>query len=115
MGQIVIEHFHGAATRIAPSDTSYALRSSGFNVLVLSQWKDDADDATGTAWARDAYAALQPHVGPSRYLNYLDDDDVGERVLAAAYGPNVRRLQSIKAKYDPDNVFHLNVNVPPKA
>ena len=47
MGQIVIEHFHGAATRVSPTDTAYALRSSGFNVLVLSQWSDPAGDAIG--------------------------------------------------------------------
>jgi len=115
MGQIVIEHFHGAATRVAPTDTAYALRSSGFNVLMLSQWKDAAEDAAGSAWARDSYAALQRFVGPNRYLNYLDEDDVGDRVLAAAYGPNLRRLQSIKATYDPANVFHHNVNIAPKA
>jgi FAD/FMN-containing dehydrogenase len=115
MGQIVIENFHGAATRVAPTDTAYALRASGFNVLVLSQWMAAGDDAACTAWARETYAALQPFVSASRYLNYLDHDDAGEATLAAAYGSNVRRLQSIKAKYDPDNVFRLNVNVPPRA
>lgn len=114
MGQFVVEHFHGAATRIAPTDTAYALRSSGFNVLVLSQWMAAADDAAGRTWARDSYAALQRFVGPNRYLNYLDQDDVGDGVLSAAYGPNIRRLQSIKATYDPDNVFRQNVNIRPK-
>jgi len=33
MGQIVIENFHGAATRVPPTDTAYALRASGFNVV----------------------------------------------------------------------------------
>jgi FAD/FMN-containing dehydrogenase len=115
MGQIVLEHFHGAATRIAPTNTAYALRKSGFNVLMLSQWKDASDDAAGSAWARESYAAFERFVGPSRYLNYLDQDDLGDPVLAAAYGPNMRRLQSIKAKYDPENLFHFNVNIPPKA
>ncbi|MEO8753358.1 MAG: BBE domain-containing protein, partial [Casimicrobiaceae bacterium] len=115
MGQVVIEHFHGAATRVPPTATAYALRSSGFNVLLLSQWQDAAGDAAGSAWARDSYAALQRYVGPNRYLNYLDQDDVGDRVLAAAYGPNLRRLQTIKAQYDPENTFHHNVNIPPRA
>jgi FAD/FMN-containing dehydrogenase len=114
MGQIVIEHFHGAATRVPPSETAYALRSSGFNVLVLSQWKDAAGDASGQAWARASYASLAPFVGPSRYLNYLDQDDVGESALVAAYGPNLRRLQAIKHAYDPGNAFHHNVNIPPR-
>lgn len=115
MAQIVLEHFHGAATRVAPTDVAYALRASGYNVLVLSQWKEPGGDAAGSAWARASYAALQRFVGPSRYLNYLDQDDVGDQALVAAYGPNVRKLQSIKAKYDPENTFHLNVNIPPKA
>jgi FAD/FMN-containing dehydrogenase len=115
MGQVVIEHFHGAATRIAPDRTAYALRGSGFNVLVLSQWQAAEQDSAGMAWARDSYAAMAPLVGSRRYVNYLDNDDTGEGALAAAYGPNLARLRAIKAKYDPENVFHLNVNVPPKA
>ena len=115
MSQIVIESFHGAATRVAPTDTAYALRANGFNILVISQWMAPGDDTAGIAWARKSYAAIQPFVGAARYVNYLDEDDSGDPALAAAYGPNLRRLQSIKAKYDPDNVFHLNVNIPPKA
>jgi FAD/FMN-containing dehydrogenase len=113
MGQVVIEHFHGAATRIAPDHTAYALRQTGFNVLLLSQWQAAAADAAGTSWARTSYAALAPVVGSRRYVNYLDNDDADNATLESAYGANLRRLRSIKAKYDPENVFHLNVNVTP--
>lgn len=115
MASIVIEHFHGAPTRVETGKTAFALRARGFNVLVLSQWDSPDGDAAGIAWARETYAALKPFGGSSRYLNYLDQDDTGAAAITAAYGPNVQRLQSIKAKYDPDNVFHLNVNIPPKA
>jgi len=113
MGQIVIEHFHGAATRVPPTATAYALRASGFNVLLLSQWSSAQDDAAGTEWARTSYASLQRYVGEGRYLNYMDQDDVGDATLAATYGPNVARLRALKSKYDPDNVFRQNVNIPP--
>lgn len=115
MGQVLIEHFHGAAARVAPERTAYALRESGFNVLMLSQWQDAEHDSAGIAWARHSYAALAPVAGSRRYLNYLDNDDVDTAALTAAYGPNLLRLQSLKAKYDPENVFHLNVNIPLKA
>jgi FAD/FMN-containing dehydrogenase len=47
-------------------------------------------------------------------VNYLGDDETGEPV-ATAYGPNYRRLQKIKAKYDPENFFRMNQNVRPLA
>jgi FAD/FMN-containing dehydrogenase len=112
MSQVVIEHFHGAATRVPRTETAYALRSSGFNLLFLSQWSDPAHDAAGIAWAREAYASIRPYVGSSRYVNYLDHDDTAD-AAAAVYGPNVARLREIKRKYDPDNVFHVNVNIAP--
>jgi len=46
-------------------------------------------------------------------VNYLGDDEGSEQVVAA-YGPNYRRLQQLKAKYDPDNFFRLNQNIQPK-
>ena len=51
-------------------------------------------------------------MAPGRYLNYLEDDSAAVGV-AAAYGPNYARLRQLKAKYDPENVFHLNQNIPP--
>jgi FAD/FMN-containing dehydrogenase len=56
---------------------------------------------------------MQPFVGGGRYVNYLGDDEQGE--VAAAYGPNYRRLAQIKAKYDPENFFRMNQNVLPAA
>jgi hypothetical protein len=61
-----------------------------------------------------SYAALQPFVGPNRYLNYFDQDDAGASALAAAYGPNVARFRPDQGEVT-RNVFHLNVNIPPKA
>lgn len=113
MSQLLVEHFHGAPTRVPPTETAYALRSGGYNVAIVSQWMDAGDDTNGIAWARGAYDALRPFMGPSRYLNYLNADDDGDAALTAAYGPNVKRLRSVKGKYDPDNVFHLNVNIRP--
>ena len=66
------------------------------------------------AWARETYAEMQPFVAAGRYVNYLDDDEAGDPV-AAAYGPNYRRLQELKTKYDPKNFFRMNQNIRPSA
>jgi FAD/FMN-containing dehydrogenase len=115
MSQLLFEHFHGAPSRVAPEATPFGLRSPGFNCAVLGQWTETADDTRVPDWCRDTFAAIQPYVGPSRYVNYLDQDDTGDAALRAVYGPNVTRLRKVKAVYDPENVFHLNLNIPPAA
>ena len=47
-------------------------------------------------------------------MNYMAEDDAGEAAARAAYGSNFDRLVDIKTKYDLTNLFHLNVNIPPK-
>ena len=114
MCKVMVEHFHGAATRVPIGDTAYALRDNGYNVLILGQWQDPGDDERCTKWARETYASLAPYVGPRRYVNYLGDDELGKSEnLTAAYGPNLPRLRQIKKRYDPENVFHHNLNIPP--
>jgi FAD binding domain/Berberine and berberine like len=110
---IIIENFHGASTRVPVADTAYTLRDSGFNMLIASQWTDGAGDAASIGWCRDGFAAMKPFVGSRRYLNYMDGDDMQAETLAAVYGPNLQRLRQIKGMYDPDNVFHYNLNIPP--
>ena len=55
---------------------------------------------------------MQPFVASGRYVNYLGDDETGDAV-AAAYGSNYRRLQKVKAQYDPKNFFRMNQNIRP--
>lgn len=110
--EIYLEHIHGAAARVGRADTAFPLRSTGYNLLVLAQWMDPALDEQCIGWARESYAAIQPFVGLGRYVNYLDADESGDAALAA-YGANYRRLQQIKAKYDPENFFHMNQNIRP--
>jgi hypothetical protein len=112
MSQIVLEHFHGAASRIGVQDTACAMRVNGFNVAIISQWSDGKDTAECIAWCRDTHTALAPYLAPMRYVNYLDNDEAGDPA-ADAYGVNYARLRELKTKYDRDNFFHTNVNIKP--
>jgi FAD/FMN-containing dehydrogenase len=112
LDHVALEHIHGAATRVGPSDTAFPHRAPGYDLLVLSEWLDPADTERCMAWARDTYAAMRPFLAAGRYVNYLDHDEAGDPV-AAAYGPNYRRLQELKTRYDPRNLFHVNQNIRP--
>jgi FAD/FMN-containing dehydrogenase len=112
MSGLLLEHIHGAATRVGVSETAFPHRREGYNFLVVSEWLNPADNARNIAWARESYDAMRASFTAGRYVNYLGDDD-GEDAVAAAYGPNYQRLRALKAKYDPANLFHLNQNIRP--
>ena len=114
MSGLLLEHFHGAATRVAPTDTAFPHRRVGYNYLAVGEWLDASASAANITWARGAYSAMVPYFAPGRYVNYLNADEVTEDdALAAAFGPNGKRLREVKRRYDPDNLFHLNQNIKP--
>jgi FAD/FMN-containing dehydrogenase len=112
MSAILLEHFHGAVTRVGVTDTAVPHRSEGWNLLIPSVWMDPADTAKNIAWTRETHATLAPHLDEARWLNYLGDDQ-GLDALRGAYGPNYERLLAAKRRYDPENVFHHNHNIDP--
>jgi FAD/FMN-containing dehydrogenase len=112
MSHIIIEHVHGAASRVPVTATACTMRVTGFNIVIASQWLDATDTEAGMQWARETFSSLQPYLAPTRYLNYLEDD--AHDAAAVAYGPNLPRLRAIKSKYDPENVFRHNVNILPQ-
>jgi hypothetical protein len=81
---------------------------------MTSVWMDPSTTDANVAWTRDTYSALEPSFAGRRYLNYLSEDDIGQ-AGSAGYGPNYDRIAKLKATYDPENVFHLNLNVEPAA
>jgi FAD/FMN-containing dehydrogenase len=112
MTGMVLEHFHGAATRAGVGDTAFPHRHNGYNLVITSEWIDPAETDRNIKWTRETFAAMQPFMAPGRYVNYLDVDEAGDPA-ADAYGPNHGRLRQLKARYDPANLFHINLNIKP--
>jgi FAD/FMN-containing dehydrogenase len=112
MSAILLEHFHGAVTRVGPTDTAVPHRATGFNLLLPSVWDSATDNEPNIAWTRETFAAMKEFFSGGRWLNYLADDQ-GEDAIRGAYGPNYDRLVEIKRRVDPENVFHNNHNIAP--
>ncbi|HUP08106.1 MAG TPA: FAD-binding oxidoreductase [Caldimonas sp.] len=108
---VVLVHLGGAIQRVPASATAYAARDARYVVNVHGRWSDPGLDARGRAWARQAHADAAPHAIGGGYVNFLVEDE-GERV-AASYGVNHKRLQLLKRRYDPSNLFRLNLNITP--
>jgi FAD/FMN-containing dehydrogenase len=72
---------------------------------------DPAETDTHRAWVSGFADALATN-GAGGYVGFLDEVD--EETLRAAYpGGAWERLRGLKRRYDPDNLFHLNHNIPP--
>jgi FAD/FMN-containing dehydrogenase len=114
MSGLLLEHFHGAATRVGPTDTAFPHRTVAHTFLAVAEWLEASATQANVAWARDTYAALAPHFASGRYANYLNAEEVTQSgAVSDAFGPNWKRLREVKERIDPDNVFHLNQNIKP--
>jgi FAD/FMN-containing dehydrogenase len=112
MSAMLLEHFHGAVTRVPVADAAVPHREPGFNLLVAGVWTDPAATDENIGWVRSTFDGLRPYLADRRWLNYLGDDDT-EDAVRNAYGPNYDRLLEVKRRYDPENLFRLNHNIDP--
>ena len=101
----------GAAARVASDATAFAHRQRRLMVNVAAVHASPDEDLVHQAWAADAAAALR-QAEDSAYVNFLGDEGE-DRVRAAYPGTTWDRLVEVKRRYDPENVFRLNQNVPP--
>jgi FAD/FMN-containing dehydrogenase len=102
----------GGAIARGPSDYPIPWRSASWQVFPFGLWADPADDQRAKQWAHDLRADMRPWSSGTVYLNFIGDEG-HDRVVAGFGANNYARLAAIKAKYDPDNVFHLNHNIKP--
>lgn len=103
----------GAVARQPTESTPYPHRNAAWVCNIQSRWRDTADDQRHMAWARDLFNAVEPFTTGGVYVNFISGDE-GVKRIRAAYGESIyNRLAALKAKWDPDNVFHLNQNIAP--
>ena len=110
MTAIPIFNFHGAATRVDPRETAFVHRSHQWDIDIVSQWLDPSEDDKQIDWTREFWSELEPFAGKTIYVNHISGDEPSR--VESAFGKNFARLRQIKVKYDPENTFRLNHNIP---
>jgi FAD/FMN-containing dehydrogenase len=101
----------GAIGRVPADATAYAHRSSKIMVNVAAFYEGDEDKPRREAWVAEFSSALQQG-DAGAYVNFVGDE--GEARVRAAYpGKTWDRLTELKRRYDPDNLFRRNQNIPP--
>jgi FAD/FMN-containing dehydrogenase len=109
----IIYRLDGAYSATGEQETAYTGRSPRFWLGAIANAPDPALLPADRQWARSLMEALRPKsMGDTTYVNAMYEAD--EARVLASYGPEkYERLARIKARYDPGNVFHRNVNIKP--
>jgi FAD/FMN-containing dehydrogenase len=112
---LVAYPFRGALAREPEIPTSYQHGGQGgWSVTTALFWDDEAEDGRHQAYSNAVFEAVRA-AGVATGLVYGNVQQVpDEQRLRATFGEeNWKRLTQLKAQYDPENVFHLNHNIPP--
>ncbi|MDP9694923.1 UNVERIFIED_ORG: FAD/FMN-containing dehydrogenase [Arthrobacter globiformis] len=113
---IDIHHMEGAFGRVPEEATAFPNRSAKYWLNIYGFWQDAAEDERLSAFARKAYALMQPFGEHGQYVNFLGAEIGQDPIEAArqAYGADTYdRLVELKNRFDPHNLFRLNHNIVP--
>jgi FAD/FMN-containing dehydrogenase/pimeloyl-ACP methyl ester carboxylesterase len=111
--QIAFLHIGGALNERAADDGAVGNRDARYVCGVIGAWEPGEPRAAEyRRWVRDAGASVRPFSTGGSYINFQTDDEDEARVRAS-YGANYDRLAALKRRYDPQNMFRSNRNVPP--
>jgi FAD/FMN-containing dehydrogenase len=103
----------GAISRVGDDDSAFGGRSAGITYNIGCSTENAAGFDEERQWVRDFYAALEDYQ-TGAYVNFMSDGEESESRIRSAYGAGkYERLKALKRKWDPDNFFRVNQNIPP--
>jgi FAD/FMN-containing dehydrogenase len=112
-GGIAFDAAGGAINAIAPDATAFVHRNQLASLQYSGNWPSGAAAslvAANRAWLESTWRSMRPYVSGQAYQNYIDPALPDWQ--QAYYGSNLARLEQVKAKYDPDDVFHFQQGIP---
>jgi FAD/FMN-containing dehydrogenase len=114
MSHVITARMGGAIERVPAADTAFAHRSAANLLWVIGLWEDPDEPAEPHRdWVNDLVEATRPFSTGGVYVNAVEDDEGPERVVSAYGAETFARLREVKRRWDPENVFRLNANIPP--
>jgi FAD/FMN-containing dehydrogenase len=102
----------GAPKQVGKNETAFSYRDANWGMVIAAIDPDPANNEQMIAWAKGYSEAIHPYSAGGAYINMIMDE--GQERVKAASRDNYERLASIKAKYDPNNLFRVNQNIKPQ-
>ena len=107
---VFFQHSGGAIGRIAADATAFPHRRSTNNMFAAVSWPLELDGTPHVRYVKEYWSKLEQFTD-GYYTNEVADEP--QRFVDENYQGNLARLQSVKNRYDPHNLFRLNANVKP--
>ncbi|MCI4365733.1 MAG: FAD-binding oxidoreductase [Thermoplasmata archaeon] len=101
----------GAASRVGAQDTPWAYRDAKWAEVIVGVDPDPRNAHRLRDWTVGYWEALHPHSMGGAYVNFMMDE--GQERVQATYGKNYPRLATLKRRFDPTNLLHINQNIRP--
>ncbi|MFG2822807.1 FAD-binding oxidoreductase [Kitasatospora sp. NPDC048365] len=111
LSDVKLAFLGGAIARVGAEDTAYTHRAAPYLLNINSRWESGEPDPH-VAWTRGFWNAMRPHSSGGVYVNFLGQEGPG-RVLEAYGRAKYERLTALKDRWDPENFFRVNQNIPP--
>jgi len=112
MAAVQLRVLGGAVGRVPAEATAFAHRDATVMMNIAVMFAKAEERTEHEAWAGSIERALSDGAATSAYVGFLGDE--GEEGVRRAYPPaTLERLVQVKRRYDPDNLFRLNLNVSP--
>jgi FAD/FMN-containing dehydrogenase len=97
--------------RVPNDAAAFGWRDRAAMLWLITPYEDLARAPDHDAWTA-AFRAELPSEDGATYLNFMGAEPAG--AVRDAYPPDTfNRLRQLKRRYDPDNVFRANHNIPP--
>lgn len=111
---LVLHYLNGASQRVDNAATAFPGRGWSYLMEFNVTWQDAADDEECTAAVRNAWSQMRASHNQElgAYLNIDSYSDDGLSWVKETFRENFPRLQQVKRRYDPMNLFRLNPNIP---
>ena len=110
---VSIWKFGGSLQRVPSQATAFGDRSMPYMLSLDAIWSGPGDDEANIGWVRSLWNAMQRYSTGRLYLNFPGHGEGADLVRDAFGDQTYARLQKVKRKYDPQNLFHMNQNILP--
>ncbi|MEJ2156462.1 MAG: FAD-binding oxidoreductase [Desulfobacteraceae bacterium] len=102
----------GAFSAVGEDDTAFGFRQSRYALVIQTRWEDPEESERQLSWTREFHGAMAAHGNGKVYMNFIGQEPAS-RCADAYTAASIARLRDLKRRWDPDNLFRMNINIEP--